>query len=86
MQERSEGTWLEAIALFETVRKGDQAASAQLLSTATEPDIVMLHLLRMLGVYLRGEDKDKLERFVAAARRAGPPPLPGPGARGPLSD
>lgn len=86
MREHSEGVWLEAIVLFETVRAGDQRAAATLMATATNPDAVMLSLLRLLGIYLRGENVDKLDRFVAAAHRAGPPPLPGAWPSRPVSE
>lgn len=72
--ERNEGAWLEAIALFQSVRDADHDVAARLLSTSSDSEVVMLNLLRMLGVYLRGEERDKLDRFVAASHRAGPPP------------
>ena len=74
--ERSEGAWLEAITLFLSVRVADLAAAARLLRTSSDPETVMLNLLRMLGVYLRGEAPDKLDHFIAASHRAGPPPSP----------
>lgn len=86
MQETREGVWLEAIALFETVREGDHRAAATLLATATNRDAVMLSLLRLLGIYLRGEDGDKLDRFLAASHRAGPPPPPGTWPMRPASE
>ena len=46
------------------------------LRTSSDPETVMLNLLRMLGVYLRGEAPDKLDHFIAASHRAGPPPSP----------
>ncbi|MBF9337259.1 hypothetical protein G3N30_13895 [Microbacterium lacticum] len=76
--ERGEGAWLEAITLFQSVRDADHAAAARLLRTSSDPEGVMLNLLRMLGVYLRGEAPDKLDHFIAASHRAGPPPNPRP--------
>lgn len=78
VDERSEGAWLEAITLFRSVRDADYDGAARLLHTSSDPEAVMLSLLRMLGVYLRGEASDKLDRFIAASHRAGPPPRPGP--------
>ena len=74
--ERGEGAWLEAITLFQTVRDADRDSAARLLRTSSYPEAVMLNLLRMLGVYLRGEAPDKLDHFIAASHRAGPPPSP----------
>ncbi|MFD8741148.1 hypothetical protein ACFV06_40465 [Streptomyces sp. NPDC059618] len=76
--QRSEGAWLEAITLFQSVRDADHAAAARLLRTSSDPETVMLNLLRMLGVYLRGEAPDKLDHFITASHRAGPPPTPRP--------
>jgi len=72
--ESEEGAMLEAIALFQAVREGKQTLATQLLETAAQPETVTRCLLRMLGVYLRGEDPEKLDRFIAAAHRAGVPP------------
>ena len=74
--ERSEGVWLEAITLFQSVRDADHDAAAHLLRTSSDPEAVTLNLLRMLSVYLRGEAPDKLDHFIAASHRAGPPPSP----------
>ncbi len=76
VDERSEGAWLEAITLFQSVRDADHDAAARLLRTSSDPEAVMLNLLRMLGVYLRREAPDKLDHFIAASHRAGPPPSP----------
>lgn len=78
VDERNEGAWLEAITLFQSVRDADHDAAARLLRTSSDPETVMMNLLRMLGVYLRGEASDKLDRFIAASHRAGPPPNPRP--------
>lgn len=78
MDDRGEGAWLEAIALFQSVRDADHDGAARLLRTSSHPEAVMLNLLRILGVYLRGEAPDKLDRLIAASRRAGPPPGVGP--------
>lgn len=78
-----EGPWLEAIALFESVREGRQAEAGQLLATSSDQQALMGNLLRMLGVYLRGEEGSKLDRFIAASHRAGPPPAAGPLDRNP---
>ncbi|UIZ92431.1 hypothetical protein JZY91_01075 [Corynebacterium sp. CNCTC7651] len=32
-------------------------------------------LMRLLAVYLRDESRQKLDRFIAASHRVGPPPL-----------
>lgn len=69
-----QGAWLEAITLFQAVREGNQPAAKQLLETSADRDRVIGNLLSMLGVFLRGEDADKLDRFIAASHRAGPPP------------
>lgn len=66
--------WLEATALFQAVREGNQPAAKQLLETSADRDRAVGNLLSMLGVFLRGEDADKLDRFIAASHRAGPPP------------
>ena len=76
--ERNEGAWLEAITLFQSVREADHDVAARLLRTSSNPEAVMLNLLRMLGVYLRGEADDKLDRFIDASYNAGPPPRPHP--------
>lgn len=76
--ERSEGVWLEVITLFQSVRDADHDAAAHLLRTSSDPEAVTLNLLRMLSVYLRGEAPDKLDHFIAASHRAGPPPKPRP--------
>lgn len=76
--QRSEGAWLEAITLFQSVRKADHDAAGRLLRTSSDPEAVTLNLLRMLGVYLRGEASDKLDHFINASHRAGPPPTPRP--------
>lgn len=70
-----EGAWLEAIGLFQQARAGDQLAAMRLLETSADPAAVVHGLLRMLVVFLRGEDADKLERFLDASLHAGAPPL-----------
>lgn len=75
IQNSREGSWLEAIGLFQQVRNGDHLAGMRLLETSADPDGVMHGLLRMFTVFLRGEDPSKLDRFVDASFRAGPPPL-----------
>jgi hypothetical protein len=81
MQTRNEGAWIEATTLFQAVRAGEHEVAMQLLRTASDPETVTLSLLRMLAVYLRGEEAAKLDHFIAAARRAGPPPTPGSGPK-----
>ncbi|MGO2747119.1 pyridoxamine 5'-phosphate oxidase family protein [Microbacterium sp.] len=73
-----EGTWLESIGLFQQTRAGDHQAAMRLLETSADPATVVHGLFRMLVVFLRGEDADKLERFVDASLRAGAPPLTSP--------
>lgn len=73
-----EGAWLEAIGLFQQARAGDHLAAMRLLETSADPAAVVHGLLRMLVVFLRGEDADKLERFLDASLRAGAPPLKPP--------
>ncbi|MFV0434967.1 MAG: hypothetical protein ACK5LO_13430 [Leucobacter sp.] len=71
------GEWLETIALFQAVREGDQPAALRLLGSAANRDAVIGGLLSMLGMFLRVEDATapgKLDQFVAASHRAGPPP------------
>lgn len=81
MAEHDEGAWMEAIALFQTARDGEQDVARRLMRSASDPEAVTLSLLRMLTVYLRGEEPEKLDRFIDASHRAGPPPLPGTGPR-----
>lgn len=78
MGEHSEGAWLDAVTLFQSVRDADHDAAARLLRTSSDPEAVVLNLLGMLGVYLRGEAPDNLDHFIAASHRAGPPPSPRP--------
>ncbi|GFZ98965.1 pyridoxamine 5'-phosphate oxidase family protein [Nesterenkonia alkaliphila] len=73
-----EGTWLESIGLFQQARAGDHQAAMRLLETSADPAAAVHGLLRMLVVFLRGEESDKLERFVDASLRAGAPPLASP--------
>lgn len=80
MPRPDDGTWLEAIALFEAIREGNQPAALRLLGSAANRDAVIGGLLSMLGMLLRAEDATapgKLDRFVAASHRAGPPPAYG---------
>lgn len=72
------GTWCEAIALFAEVHEGRRREAAHLASTAGNPEALLADLLRLLGVFLRGEPHGKIERFLAAAHRAGPPPRHAP--------
>lgn len=74
MPEHRQGSWLEAITLFQAVREGDQRTACRLLESTTDYESVTMNLLSMLGVYLRGEEPEKLDRFIAAAHQAGPPP------------
>lgn len=69
-----EGAWLETIALFQALREGNQPAARRLLDSCADRDRVVDGLLSMLGVFLRGEEAAKLDRFIAASHRAGPPP------------
>lgn len=71
----NEGTWLEAIALFEQARAGEHLSAMRLLETSTDPAKVVHGLLRMLAVFLRGEEPQKLDRFLDASFNTGPPPL-----------
>lgn len=66
--------WLEAIVLFQQLRNGDHATARRLIATSADPDLVVDDLLRMLVIFLRGEDVGKIDRFVEVAHRAGPPP------------
>lgn len=85
MDPHREGAWIEAIALFQSARHGDHASADRLLGSSSDPAAVVAGLLTLLGVYLRGEDPTKLDGFVAASHRVGPPPawgvLPHPSAR-----
>ncbi|MFP5020774.1 hypothetical protein [Pseudonocardia phyllosphaerae] len=69
-----EGAWLEAIGLFQQVRSGDHPAARRLLHSSSDPDAVTECLLRMLAVFLRAEDGEKLDHFVDVAFKVGPPP------------
>lgn len=69
--------WLEAIGLFQQLRNGDHEMARRLIATSANPDLVVDDLLRMLVIFLRGEDVGKIDHFVEVAHRAGPPP-PGP--------
>lgn len=75
IQDPQEGTWLEAIGLFQQARAGDPLAGMRLLETSADPARVVHSFLRMLTVFLRGEDADKINHFLDASFRAGPPPL-----------
>lgn len=80
MPRPDDGIWLEAIALFEAIREGNQPAALRLLGSAANRDAVIGGLLSMLGMFLRAEDATapgKLDQFVAASHRAGPPPAYG---------
>lgn len=68
--------WLEAVGLFQQLRNGDYETARRLIATSASPDLVVDDLLRMLVVFLRGEDVGKIDRFVEVALRAGPPPSP----------
>lgn len=73
--DRRESAWLEAIALFQEVRDGNHLAATALVNTCKDHDLVVSNLLRMMSVFLRGEETDKLDRFVESSHRAGPPPV-----------
>lgn len=68
--------WLEAVGLFQQLRNGDYETARRLIATSASPDLVVDDLLRMLVVFLRGEDVGKIDRSVEVALRAGPPPSP----------
>lgn len=72
-----EAAWQQTIALFQAVREGNQPAAERLLNGNADRDAVIGGLLSMLGMFLRTEDPDKLDRLIAASRRAGPPPAYG---------
>lgn len=78
VENSNEGSWLEAIGLFQQARTGDHQAGMQLLETSADPTRVVHSLLRMLTVFLRGEDNAKLDHFMDVSYRAGPPPPPLP--------
>ncbi|MDO4611183.1 hypothetical protein [Corynebacterium sp.] len=73
-----DGAWIEAISLFRHVWAGDCVGGMRLLETSGERDAVTWGLLRMLSVFLRGEEPEKVDAFVDAAFRMGPPPGPRP--------
>lgn len=73
-QQAKEGAWIEAITMFEQVRNGDYGGAAALLHSSREPDLVLNGLLRLLGLFFRGEECAKLEHFAETARKMGPPP------------
>lgn len=77
MPRPDDGAWLETIALFQAVREGNQPAALRLLETTSNRDAVIGGLLSMLGMFLRAEKAGKLDRFIAASHRAGPPPAYG---------
>jgi len=68
--------WLEAIVLFQQVAHGDYLTAQRLLETAADPAGTVQDLIRMLTVFFRGEEDQKIENFIEAAYRAGPPPRP----------
>lgn len=79
MGDRSgQSCWFEAIGLFQQLRDGDYVTARQLIATSADSDRVVDDLLRMLIVFLRAEESDKIDRFVEVAYRAGPPPPPPP--------
>ena len=69
-----QGSWLETIALFETIREGNQPAALRLLQTSAAREAVLGGLLGLIELYFRNEEDDKIEGFLAAAHSAGPPP------------
>ncbi|HBV10837.1 hypothetical protein CIK74_05215 [Glutamicibacter sp. BW77] len=71
---RRDEPWLEAIALFRAAHESNHQMAHTILSTSVEAETVMHHLLRLLSVYLRGESPSKIEHFISASHRAGPPP------------
>lgn len=71
--------------MFQSVRDADHDAAARLLRTSSDPETVMLNLLRMLSIYLRGETPDKLDYFIASSHRAGLSQTLAPAPRHPLS-
>ncbi|WP_136088860.1 pyridoxamine 5'-phosphate oxidase family protein [Auritidibacter ignavus] len=76
-----DGIWLESIGLFQQARAGNHQAAMRLLETSADPATTVHGLLRMLVVFLRDEDPDKMERFLDASLRAGAPPLGSPFVR-----
>lgn len=71
---KREGAWLEAISMFEAVRRGERQTASRLLQTTVDSDRVTSNLLSLLGVLVRGMETADLDRFIESARRAGPPP------------
>lgn len=71
--------WVEAIGLFQQVASGDYLTARRLLATAADPAGTVDDLMRMLIVFFRDEEDEKIQRFVEAAYRMGPPPPPPPG-------
>ena len=73
-----EGTWLEAIGLFQHAKAGDHLGGMRLLDTSADPKRVVHGLVRMLAIFLRGQDPRKIDQFLDASYRAGAPPLGDP--------
>ena len=70
----NEGPWVEAIVLFQAIRKGNQPAAKRLMDSSADKEQVVDGLMSLLGVFLRGRDAGELDRFVDAAHRSVPPP------------
>lgn len=73
-QRTNDGLWIEAVALFRAAQESKHHEAQSLLGSSTDPATVVRYFLRLVGIYCRGENPTKLERFASAAHRAGPPP------------
>lgn len=82
-----ECAWLEAISVFQQLRKGNYQAGVDALCpregaelagqseySQSEQQEIAHGLMRMLAILLRGEDQQKLDDFVDVALGMAPPP------------
>lgn len=84
-----ECAWLEAISVFQQLRKGNYQAGVDALcppkgagvegagvegAKLAEQQEIAHGLMRMLAILLRGEDQQKLDDFVDVALGMAPPP------------
>ena len=84
-----ECAWLEAISVFQQLRKGNYQAGVDALcpqkagatgaignsgDPGSEQQEIAHGLMRMLAILLRGEDQQKLDDFVDVALGMAPPP------------
>ncbi|AZL05141.1 hypothetical protein CXR25_05560 [Brevibacterium aurantiacum] len=69
-----QGTWIEAITVFEELRAGNTDGALEVVRTCSDVERMLGYLFRLTSLFLRSARSEDIDHFIEAAHRAEPPP------------